>query len=49
MSKNVKSIVPMQRFGEASEVANTIAFLASSRASFITGANVIVDGGYSVR
>jgi NAD(P)-dependent dehydrogenase (short-subunit alcohol dehydrogenase family) len=41
--------VPMQRMGEPSEVANVVAFLCSSRASFITGANIIVDGGFSSR
>jgi meso-butanediol dehydrogenase / (S,S)-butanediol dehydrogenase / diacetyl reductase len=42
-------LVPMQRAGEASEVANLIAFLSSSRASFITGANMFVDGGWSIQ
>jgi len=36
------------RFGEPSEVAAAIAFLASGEASFITGANLTVDGGWSV-
>ena len=36
---------PMGRIGEASEVAETVAFLASDRASFITGVALPVDGG----
>jgi len=37
---------PIGRFGEPSEVANAILFLASDEASFITGAVLPVDGGY---
>lgn len=37
--------VPIPRFGEADEVANAIAFLASTEASYITGACLAVDGG----
>eukprot|EP00058_Branchiostoma_floridae_P021834 XP_002607324.1 hypothetical protein BRAFLDRAFT_276598 [Branchiostoma floridae] len=40
-----KSAHALGRNGEVSEVAKTIAFLASSDASFITGAQVPVDGG----
>jgi len=39
--------IPLQRIGEASEAAELIAFLASSRASFITGTLIPVDGGIS--
>ncbi|MGA2597432.1 MAG: SDR family NAD(P)-dependent oxidoreductase [Bryobacteraceae bacterium] len=37
--------IPLGRGGEAAEVANAIAFLASDAASFITGAALLVDGG----
>ncbi|WP_233604691.1 SDR family NAD(P)-dependent oxidoreductase [Micromonospora sp. HM5-17] len=36
------------RFGEPAEVAAGIAFLASGEASFITGASLVIDGGWSV-
>mgnify|MGYP001413298402 CR=1 FL=1 len=37
--------VPLERFGDVCDVANAVLFLASKCASFITGANWVVDGG----
>ncbi|MRX37965.1 SDR family oxidoreductase [Flavobacterium sp. LC2016-23] len=38
----------LKRFGKASEIAKTVAFLASDDASFITGTEIVVDGGLIV-
>jgi len=43
----IKNIIPMQRFGTVDEVADAIAFLASPKASYITGSVLSITGGIS--
>lgn len=45
MLEPVLRATPLERAGRAEEVADVIAFLASDRATYITGQNLIVDGG----
>jgi 3-oxoacyl-[acyl-carrier protein] reductase len=47
MARFVEQNIPMGRFGTAEEIANVVAFLCSERASWVTGATVVVDGGQS--
>jgi hypothetical protein len=39
---------PMGRMAHVDEIADSIVFLASPMASFMTGASLVVDGGYTV-
>lgn len=43
-----ESRVPMGRLGEPDELAATAVYLASDAASYVTGATVVVDGGYTL-
>jgi len=39
---------PLGRLGKAQEIATTALFLASDAASYITGATIMVDGGWTI-
>jgi NAD(P)-dependent dehydrogenase (short-subunit alcohol dehydrogenase family) len=41
--------VPLKRAGKPEEIAQTIVFVSSDKASFITGASYLVDGGKTAR
>jgi len=41
--------IPMGRMGNAQEVARAIAFAASPACRFMTGTNIVVDGGFTKR
>jgi 3-oxoacyl-[acyl-carrier protein] reductase len=42
---NVAAGTPLRREGKASEIADAVAYLASAESSFITGANIDINGG----
>lgn len=46
--KRMEAQYPLKRLGEPDEVAAAICFLASDEASYITGHDLIIDGGYSI-
>lgn len=43
--KELKKLIPLNRFGEAEEVADLVSFLASKKASYITGEVININGG----
>lgn len=45
--ETLKSRIPMKRPGEVAEITDVVVFLLSSSASFITGQNILIDGGYT--
>tara|TARA_B100000900_G_scaffold182903_1_gene155177 strand:+ start:104 stop:925 length:822 start_codon:yes stop_codon:yes gene_type:complete len=45
---NFSKRVPLRRLGKPNEVASVAAFLASDASSYITGATILVDGGWSI-
>lgn len=47
MAESLKSLLAIQRYGKGDEIAGFVAYLASPEASFITGANLLIDGGYA--
>ena len=45
----MKSAIPVGRLGLADDVVNAVEFLCSDRSSFITGQDIVVDGGLNVQ
>lgn len=45
--RTIEKSIPLRRIGTAAEVVNCAMFLASDEASYVTGANLMVDGGWS--
>ena len=45
----LKKEMPSERFAEPEEVASVIAYLCSSASSMVTGHNLVIDGGYTIK
>ena len=48
VKKMLAEKVPLKMFGKPEDIGNIVAFLLSPRARFITGANIVVDGGQTI-
>jgi NAD(P)-dependent dehydrogenase (short-subunit alcohol dehydrogenase family) len=46
---SLTALHPLRRLGTAEDIAAAIVFLASDESSFMTGAELVIDGGYSAR
>ena len=49
VEEDVRRLTPLPRRGRIEEFAHPVVFLASDAASFITGQNLAVDGGYAIK
>ena len=47
--KYMESVIPFGRYGNSEDIANVALFLASELSGYMTGQNIIVDGGYSTQ
>jgi len=45
----MESVIPFGRYGNAEDIANVALFLASELSGYVTGQNIIIDGGYSTQ
>jgi NAD(P)-dependent dehydrogenase (short-subunit alcohol dehydrogenase family) len=45
--KKITTMIPMNKLGAASDIANAVEFLTKKESRYITGINLIVDGGFS--
>ncbi|WP_240760069.1 SDR family oxidoreductase, partial [Phytoactinopolyspora endophytica] len=48
LSETIKGFTALGRYAEPSEIAATVAHLASAEGAYVTGASIAVDGGFTV-
>ena len=49
VKKMIKDLVPLRRFGKPEEIADLTTFLLSPKSNFITGAQIVIDGGQIIK
>ena len=48
VAESIQNQLPVKRFGQPSEIANAVLFLASDESAFTVGSELVVDGGLSL-
>lgn len=48
MLKHIQDIIPQHRFGQPDEVAYGVLYLASDESSYVTGGELVIDGGWTI-
>jgi len=46
-AESLKGLMALERYGHAEEIASFVAYLAGPEAAYITGANLLIDGGFA--
>ncbi len=46
-AESLKGLMALERYGRAEEIASFVAYLAGPEAAYITGANLLIDGGFA--
>jgi NAD(P)-dependent dehydrogenase (short-subunit alcohol dehydrogenase family) len=49
MRGKLENAAPLRRMGEVDDVAHAVVYLASDESKFVTGAELVVDGGLTAR
>ena len=49
LKKNLEKIIPLKRVGKPEDISNSIMFLISDQSQYITGTELIVDGGITAK
>ena len=44
----IKNQIPIKRFAQPDEIAETVSFLCSNKNTYLTGQNIIIDGGFTI-
>ena len=47
--QQIEAAIPIERAGQPEEIAAAVLWLCSDSASFVTGHNLVIDGGYTVQ
>ena len=47
--KKLAKVIPLNRIGEPKDISNTVMFLLSDQSNYITGTEIIIDGGITAK